>query len=448
MKRKWLFLGTTVLAVLLSLCFFGVRLRIAPRWILSRVLGTAFKEMEIRFDNSPVHLIMPALDMEGHQKTDLQLETQLEHLGVVRYDMLLQTQLNPSRVNALGNVVAGGKMLDLQLYLDQNFAAVSSQGLLDGNYYGITYDSFSQDIRSRELLAVLIGEKTISQWEEAICGLQKSMSGNVSMPELAIEDIPGMLYGLLVLKPQVGREEIMISGQQENAYTVSFRTTGPEIAAMVESYLDQMDSKLQNLLHELKDTPDAAVHAVFFLYNEKLVRIDFSLFFPEKSVQIQVELGHAPVTDPLSLELQIQEGDDLRRFTMRVETESGKNHYAEKIYLSHTENGVISSGFLDYNWELSSGEMKLSLIENDQKAYVRLNLSGEGESLTIRTQDAAPLLNLFLQKPINYPVICTLNLKPGNSVAVPEYQNLDQWSLEDLYTLLTGLGGLLGLQIP
>lgn len=441
-KRKWLILAVGALSVLLCLCMFGVRLRIAPRLILSRALRTALTELDTRFENSPVKLLAPALDREGRQKADLQLETQLEHLGIVRYDMSLQTQLNPSRIRAAGTVVTGGKALDLTFFMDQDFAAVASGELLGGTYYGITYDSFSQDIRSRELLSALIGEKIIHQWEASVSDLQKSMSRNFSPPEFSAGDVPGVLYGLLALKPRVERAEA------QNTYTVTFRATGQEIAAMAESYSEQLNPELRSMIQELKNDPDAAVSAVFRLQKEKLVRIEVGLELSGSTTEIQAELGQNPALDPLLLEVEDRKGADLIRMTLGVDTKSDDAQHIETIRFSHAKNGILKSGHLDYNWDYSTGEMTLSVLLNDRKADVRLNLQGEGDSLIIRTQDAAPLLNLFLKNALHYPAICTLNLSPGSYVATPEYQNLDQWSMEDLMTLLAGLGGLLGLPMP
>jgi hypothetical protein len=92
--------------------------------------------------------------------------------------------------------------------------------------------------------------------------------------------------------------------------------------------------------------------------------------------------------------------------------------------------------------------MDLSILRDTDKAQLRLNLEGEGDALTIRSQNAAPLLNLFLKKPMEAPAICTITLSPGREVTVPEYRSLDQWSMEDLFALLAGLGGLLGLKLP
>ena len=174
MKRKWWILfAVPVAALLLGLCFFGVRLRIAPRLVLSRAVDNSLAQLDSRFERSPVQLLTKALDSQGRQQAALKLETESKHLGPVVYDLALQTQTGPNRIQAEGAVITGGKVLDIQLFLDENFAALASQGLLEGRYYGITYETFSRDLRERQLLTALLGEGTIADWEENLSALEE-----------------------------------------------------------------------------------------------------------------------------------------------------------------------------------------------------------------------------------------------------------------------------------
>lgn len=437
-----------VIALLLSLSMFDVQVRLAPRWVLSRALGTALTEIETRFEKSPAHLLGGVLDPKGRQKASLQLETEMEHLGVVRYDLDIQTQLSPNRIRADGTAVTGGRVIDLSLYLDQNFAAVSSQGLVNGNFYGLTYESFSRDIRGREVLAALIGDQTITQWEESVSGLEKVMATDLILPELSPADIRAALYGVLTLNPSVRVEEMPISGRNERVYAVSFLATGREIAAVAESYRDELTGEFRALLTELQNAPDTTVSAMFYLWKGTLVKITGSVEFSEETMQISAELGSMPGTDPLNLDCEFRNEEDLTRYSLVMDTVSDEIGYEETLHFSRTQNGIQRKTVVGYRWDPSSGDMKLTILHDDKEAKLRLNLQGEGESFTVRTQDVTPLVNLFREKPQTTPAICTLQVSPGSSVTVPEYRNLDQWSMEDLMSLLSGLGGLLGLQLP
>lgn len=448
MKRKWWIVGAAALAAaLLSLCFFGVRVRLAPRWVVSRALGTVLTELDSRFEKSPVHMLTSALDREGRQKADLQMETQLEYLGIVRYDMHLNTQLRPCRVQAEGTVVTGGKALDLSLYLDGDFAAVSSKSLVEGNYYGITYDSFSQDIRSRELLAALIGDKTISQWEQSVSKLDAAMSRDVKLPEMDVEDMVSCLYGVLTLKPQVSRVETP-AGAAPYAYAVTFEASVQEIVQAAENYRDQIPAEITAWLDRLKTDSEASVKVVYLLSKGDLVQIMLELDALGEYARLSLSLGVDPAISELNADLITKAGDEDCRIRMELDTVSDDESYQERLHIVQTQNHVSKEFSLDYTFDLSTGEMDLSILRDDKTAQLQLNLKGEGDTLTIHSQNVTPFLNLFVKKPLDHPAICTLELSPGGEVAVPEYRNLDQWSVEDLFALLTGLGGLLGLKLP
>ena len=448
MKRKWWILGGVALTAAISLCFFGVRLRIAPRLILSRCLSSVITQLDNRFEKSPVHLLSAALDPQGKQQANLKLETEAKHLGTVVYDMTMMTQTAPNRVLAEGSVITGGKVLDLSLFLNENFAAVSSRSLVEGHFYGITYDTFSRDIRDRQLLAALIGEETITGWEASVTSLQAKMQTELEIPEIHPEDIRTALFGVLALKPEISRQEIALSDGSYQAYVVSFRALGTEIAAAAEPYRSELSTALMDWIDSMQKDPESAVTAAFFLHKGKLVRITVGLQSAEQSAEILLHLGESPVEKTIALEFKIQAGEDLNRYSLQIMTETDGETYQEKLYFVHTGNGRKKSAILDYQWDLSSGDMILEIHRDAKTTEQRLNLTGEGRSVTIRSQNIRPLLNLLMKQERVSPAICNLTVSPGREVEVPEYRNLDQWSADDLFSLLGGLGGLLGLKLP
>ena len=447
MKKNWVFLGGLLAAVLVSLCFFGVRLRIAPRWILSRSLESAIEQLESRFENSPAHLLSDVLDSQGRQQAQLKLETEGKHLGPVVYDMTLLTQLGPNRIQADGSVITGGKVLDISLFLDENFASVSSQGLLEGRYYGITYDTFSDNIRSRQILAALIGEKTISGWEDSVSDLDRAMSREVKLPEWELDEVVSALYGVLALKPQVTRIDTP-AGAAPKTDAVIFRATGQEIAELAAPYRDQMTAELLAIIDQWRADVSASVEVTFFLHKGDLVEIHVLVKTATDSTLIFVTLGTNPGKGQLALVITTESATDRSDLSLRIETTSDEGTYREKLRFWQNKNREKTETSLEYAYDLSTGEMDLTILRDGDEARLRLNLAGEEDALTIRSQDVSPLINLFLEKAMESPVICTLTVSPGREVAVPEYRNLDQWSMEELLALLAGFGELLGLKLP
>lgn len=449
MKHKWWILfAVPVAALLIGLCFFGVRLRIAPRLVLSRAIDNSLAQLDSRFEKSPVQLLAKALDSQGRQRAALKLETESKHLGPVVYDMTLQTQTGPNRIKAEGAVITGGKVLDIQLFLDENFAALASQGLLEGRYYGITYETFSRDLRERQLLTALLGEGTIADWEENLLSLGEKMSTQLTFPEFSAADIRNLFRGVLALKPEIGREKILLpTAGDHRGFGVTFRATGAEIHKTAEPYRQQLSGTFRNWIDKMSRDPESQVCVKFSLYEGKLIQILAQLDIDGEASECLIYLGDDPGETTLSVEWNEQTGGESQGFSVMIRTEQDEERYEEELHFTKTGNGKKESTTVEYTWDLSSCEMALDIRQGERTVQQRLNLTGEGESLTIRSQNIRPLLNFLLEQEKVKPAICTLTVSPGGSVPVPEYRNLDQWSAEDLLALLTGFGGLLGLNM-
>ena len=449
MKRKWWLVAASALAALgISLCFFGVRVRIAPRLVLYGALNDAFDQLEARFEDSPGHMLLDVYNPQGFYRADLQLETKMALVGPVRYDMDMQIQLQPRRVLGSGTVYAGKKALDLSVYMDGDFAAVSSEGLAEGNLYGICYDTFSQDVQRKDVLSFLIGEETLAGWEKSVSSLDAFMSRETALPQLSRSDLRAALFAVLTLDPQVSREKLRGNGEQSSVHAITFRATGRQIAEAAKPHREELSPEITAWIDQIKDDPEFYIEAVFYLNRGTLVQLQASLKSSEGSCQITAGLGEPDERQVLSLIFEIAEGEKQARFVLSVENTVNREAYQEKIQFSATKNGMDQTYCVDYTYDLSSGEMDMNLTKNGKESRIRMHLAGEGEKLTITTQDITPLLNLFREKPMKTPAVCTLTLMQGTEIAVPEYRNLDQWSLEDLWTLIKGLGSLIGIHLP
>lgn len=449
MKRKWWLIAASALAALgISLCFFGVRVRIAPRLVLYGALNDAFDRLEARFEDSPGHMLLDVYNSDGFYRADLQLETKMTLVGPVRYDMDMQIQLQPRRVLGSGTVVAGKKALDLSVFMDGDFAAVSSDGLVEGNFYGICYDTFSQDVQQKDVLSFLIGEETLAGWEKSVSSLDAFMSRETQLPQFSQSDIRAALYAFLTLDPQVSREKLQRNGEQSSVHAITFRATGRQIAKAANPHREELTPEIIDWIDKIKDDPEFYVEAVFYLDRGTLLQLQASLKSSEGGCQITAGLGEPDERQALSVILEITEGEKQARFELSVENSSNNEVYQEKILFSSIKNGKNQTYCADYTYDLSSSEMDMNLTKNGEESRIRMHLAGEGEKLTITTQDITPLINLFREKPMKTPAVCTLTLMQSTEIAVPEYRNLDQWSLEDLWTLIKGLGSLIGIHLP
>lgn len=443
MKRKW----PVVLAVVLIAAAAGIycfrdalMVRLFPKVILSNALGETFTQLETRYADSPVHMLSGALNPEGCQNITMKLDTSTQFIGIAHYNLQLRTQTEPNRVYGEGSVSTGGGTMDLQLYLDGNFGAISSQSMTDGAYYGITYDSFPEDIRSFGLLGLLIGEDVLSGWDAGVAGFAQTMGRSYAVPELTASDLRDALTAALALKAHVKGAE------GKNCYTVTFRAEGDKIADAAEQYMARLPEALASLVRKLEKDDDSEVRVVFHLDNKLLTAVDAEITLTGASYRVAADLSQE---GQLGLELNVYDGLNLDRTEMTVKTRSDGETYQENISLIRTVNGVRSQTTADYSWDLSSGDLVLDLTKDEKKYPIRLNLTAEGETFTASFQQFEVVLSLLTGKDNPRPALCTLTVSPGEPINdVPDYRNLSDWSMEDFYLLFTRLGNLVGLKLP
>ena len=443
MKRKWWFILAAAALVIGVFCFRdALMVRLFPKAVLSGSITDSFQQLEQRFENSPLRLVANALDPEGHQRVSLKLDTATQFAGVAHYTMELQTQSSPRRIFGQGSVSTGGGTMDLSLYLDGSCVAVSSEGLTDGHFYGITYDTFSQDIRSFELFSILAGEETLNGWEESLKGLKGLMGKNTQQVELSAKDMQTALLGTLVLKPEVE------AGEGKGAYRISFHSRGPALAELAKPYLGKVPESLGNLIRAMEADEASSLDMIFSLTDRRLTEIQSTLTLAGGSWQVTGVLGKNPATGPLTLEVISRQEDNLDRVELTVETVSDPETYQERIHLKRTRNGVQEQLSADYSWDLTSGDLVLDLVRRGKKYTIRLNLTWEGDTLTLYSQEAEVIQSALTGKEKTGPAICTLVISPGEPVEpLSGYKNLSDWSTEDLLLLITRLGQLIGIKV-
>lgn len=443
MKRKWpIVLAAFLIAAAAGIfCFRDpLMIRLFPKIVLSKSLGETFSQLETRYADSPVHVLTKALNKDGCQDIRMKLDTETKFMGIAHYDLELHTQTGPNRIYGDGSVSTGAGIMDLQLYLDENFGAVSSRNLTDGTYYGLTYDSFPEDIRGFEMLAFFAGEEVLSGWDASVAGFAEHMRRSYTLPEVKAEDIQSALMAALALKPQVK------TGESKNCFTVTFHAEGEAIAKEAEGYLNQLPDAVASLVRRFEEDENSHLQVVFTLRDKSLTAVEALVTLTDGSYRIAADLSLA---DTLVLELYRYDGENLDRTELTVKTLSDTEIYQESIAMTRTVNGIRSQTAADYTWDLSSGDMVLDLTKDNKKYPIRLNLTGEGEAFTVSCQQFETLLSLLTGKVNNRSAICVLTVSPGEpNPDIPEYRNLSHWSIEDFYLLFTRLGGLVGIKLP
>lgn len=450
LKRSWWLIPAALILIATVLVFAfwdTILIYAAPKAVLSNSLMHTFGKIQDRIEQGPIPVLANGIDGSGCNTIDFTLDTANVLLGPVQYDLNVQTAGSPRQIYADGTVKSGDRLLDISVFLNRDYAAVSSDTLLDSNFYGITYDTFSQDIRGIPLLSFFLGEKLISQWEESVRDLQRQMTDTRERPQMSLEQMQTMLVGILMLKPKVSSAHMYVSGQERDVHRISFSESGPEIASAAEAYTDEISNEILALLDRLKGDPDSRLNASFFLYEDTIIKLTMEMTVDDELLQLELLPGADPAKDDLKLAGIYQTPELLKKWSCDLKTEYDDSRYAENLVIVSVENGIQNRAVLDYAWNRVNGDLHLELTEGERTTDVMFNLRGTETGFRLATDQFEDLMNLFRDKKNAGNSACVMHISKGSSITAPEYKNLDQWSAEDLLTLLGGLGGLLGVTI-
>lgn len=435
-KKKWLLIVLAVLLAIAAVIFIFwdiIAIYVMPKSVLSKALSEAIADIQSRYEKSPVSMIGRNIDPNGQYTARMKLETEQEILGQVDYDMTVQADTFENRIQGTGMITTSQNDLDLSFYMDRDFMALSSEDLLGGAYYGITYDSFSEDIRSIPLISMFVGEKILSGWDSSVFSIQKMMNQSYrlpDMPEFSGEDIQRAMMAVMLLPSKVTPVEMPVWGVYVKGYRIDYSAKGEQVGEVLGYLMDTGDGS------------DAQLTASFYLYENQLVMMQLQGEAGGNSIQCAVEFIFSAVTRTFRFsrnEQGVEEG-----FCLSHKAESGNSGYLDETWTFYPNFEAEGEGeTLSYRWEPVMGEMIIRA-----KPSITLNIFETEAGLNIQTDHFEQLMAaLSGRDPDGEAVSCKLTLQKGNEIATPAYKNIREWSLEDLLVLLGGVGSLIGLEV-
>lgn len=432
-NRKWLLIPAVVVLILMILAavfWQSLTVYLAPKMVLADALKNSIDSLEDRFASGPAAVLARGLDPEGNNRVALELDTYNDFAGNIRYDMDVQIMRNPKRILASGKAGFQNTEMDLSLYLDSDFAAVSSAEILGGRFYGLNYDSFSRDIRSNRLIAAIIGEKVLQNWESRVAQLQTVMAQDLpEMPDLSGVDLKSLAMAVLALDADVERVRIDANGSKETYHVISFPATGEDIALGL-SYLNLR-------LPELPDHTENIVFS-FWLKERKICKISVA----GEKTKLDLYMGIAPHTNVSDDDLYLQYFDGQDMTTVTIQTVRSGQTVRETVTYTGSEKIVVS-----YDWIPTVGDLLLTVEAKGERTDLKLKLVAVENGFSAEVDDFGALMHLLAGTRDSGDHSCTMTVTKGTSFASPEYKNFVDWSTEDLLVLLSGFGSLLGLEI-
>lgn len=443
MKKKIWGCILLVLMVIAMGCYFfweDILIAVAPKVVLTTSLSNVMRQLEERFDNDPIWMLMKVYNPEGQYTAKIDMQTENKILGSVNYDMAVQTDLKAHRIHATGKASAEQREIDLSLYLDADCMAVSSDGLAGGQYYGIYYDSFAQDIRSIPLLKFMIGNDVLSAWEESVNKIQKGMKREVvlaEIPEIKPEEVHALLLAAIALPCQMEKTTLWLEDEAITCRKMDYYLEGTQIGAVMSRFMNQSFDG------------NTSAQVSFYLYEKTLVRITVICKSGDQNIQMTVDLGTNPLGNPISIKYSKQGVKTNSNINARINTLQAENLYSERWDIQSINNGKEVSFACQYDWNPNSGEMELCL--NDTPDTVSVIFNEHANGIDIQMHDLGSFMKMFpgVKSMASWDknIECAMIVSKGSDIDKPEYKNLNQWTVGDFWELISGLGALIGINL-
>ena len=416
-KKQWRsWLVVVLLAVLIALLcthlFF--------RFTLYKAVEDTIELLQTELKHSPLHVCSETFNSGACTITTKAASTQP---GKQDIRCTLSTIADKNRIFSDGVVSLGEKNLELSVYADTTFMAISSD-LLNQGYYGITYDSFLQDLRSIPLLEWVVSDTLAATWNQSVMQVKRCMEDGFAIPEIyfdfsAFDQLKGLL---LTIPAKIDRTQIMHDGLLQGVVRIVYEFGSEKLPGGIR----------ENLFGGTAS--DLHVTATFYMKRDQLLMGDIQIQNDGDIWKAQMEKMSS---NGVMFSITSEDGANITTMEVVVEQE-GANRETWSF-----QQGNESSQSISLHWNHTDNNM--ILFVNDRQTSVKYEEISDGFHL--QTDDLLSMLETFKIDASGFleaNMMCDITVSQGGQCSTPEYKNLDQWSLDDFLTLLDGVGSLIG----
>lgn len=406
-KKYWVLLPAVLLILATGIWAFrdAFLMRFLPQIPVGRAIQSAVVALNERYQESPVPILLRGYNENGLHT----LHAELSEDGAAIGQLEIQSDLKEHQLLVQAAFPPGSKLPSLELYMDGDFAAITSEQLLRGGYYGITYESFSRDLSSIPLVSLLVSPQLRGEWEASVRDLQEAMNRSVFLPvipDIQLAELKPALLGLWALRPKVQVVDLYeeLDSREQPCWQVSYAVKGATAQFLWEKVL------------KAPYTGNEELNLSFYLVGNTLVQ-----------VKLNAVIGSAQSEYTLKL------GQDLVLITSQTGP-SGRT--IQTISLTTGQDGEtlrLDDKSFTYNWDSTTGALALMLPEKEPLSMVLTQTADGFRIQNLRLGQLVEKKNLFTD------AAWDLTVTKGADLTRPPYKNMDQWSFEDLLILLNGV---------
>ena len=498
-KVKWWMIAAPIVVVILvcalvvGLMWDAIYIRIAPTAVLAEAIGNTVSDLSARSEGTVWPVLAKSVDEEGRYTMELDMA-----LG---YDSYLTADAALVSRNDIKNAQFQSDMeLNVSLYsylkMDMNFGmyadrdgvALNWEEVFGDTYYGVYFDSFGEDVRGNAYIRDLIGEDTLAELEETVQAYREQMEAmaesdggyefseeyrtvlaeffKAHKPVVEAVELPGtgkcwkITYSLTdeELADLIERlGEIM---EEDEAFQSVYESCAAAYGVMDEDILEEARFEYFESIQELADSireADGTSAMSFWLYNDRVVNVEYSYVAEDMACTMSLELGENAGADDIIFRCTYDDGEESGSLELIFAVEKDDAGASESISILVNDGYDDTEIFLGYEWDKDGENLTLMFRSDDgfdaSDITVDVKFCEEENGFTMELPEVFELLAILMGDEADYyreivsGMSCTIGLSmyAGAEITKPEYTNIRELTEEQVSEMEDNLNANYGL---
>jgi hypothetical protein len=492
MKKRWMIVAPAAAVIVVVLIFFSsIRAALSPAYAVERAVDTTMELLEKRVEKSPLHIVGVLADSAKNGKLGLSFAYEDGYGTEAAGDISVLSNSGQKNYGLTANLSLNGQDLDLTALFNNKRVAFNSS-LIDDRYYGITYETYDNDIKAFAKAAEL-DEYTA----ESITNLVDSLRSVTNPADTEFTE----KYGDLIddffkdLKPVTMSEQISVGSETINCKVVSKEITEEDLDRLLNNlytmfkddnemrdylmtYLnnnsmnigslygmfgyydygyydnagetdadgvyDTILDKLRDAINSFKDAYSGKINMSYFISGDRLVRFQLGgspeISGEKASFDLIIDLGKNPAKNDIVAEITVVDeyGYEVKlKATLASENQSGVQTNQLKIKAS--SNGTSESVLLKSEWTEKTGELVLSIDAGGQEYELEGNLKYTNGGFRLAFDE-------LLDRSLGIGSLeLAITAEQGVKIPNPDYLNLDKWDADLISDIENAFYDFLGI---
>ena len=470
--KKWLIPVAAIAAVIVAGLFLWqpILKMVSPDAYIDLMLSNTNKALEDRMEDTPAGVVSSVSDSMDDGSVDIDITYRDEYEGEMKGGIKLHSNTEDQKWRLDADISAMGIDADISAYVDGNAFAIGSNALTGGKFYGLTYNSFEEDLRSSAFAEMLDDESitamttmvdSVDQTLEFVANFEKRLEPYIAILTKYQEN----------METKSGSEKLELDGKDRNCSTVAYIIDQNELVKMLSEMLKQLENEeeIDDLnalleptdtesvseivdqilagLEEINDSVDVDAVVTYYIYNSKVVniKIDVTLENTDSDDKIEAELsicyGTNPEKDDIVVECEAKvDGEKVSCKIVSSDNWDGDEYTGSITVTAKASGEKLAEIEQKTVWNKKSGDLKLSVSSADEEICCSLDLIVTDNGCTIEIDDVYDFL-CEISPDFAYEDAFDCSIKmtfaEGGSVDTPTFTNLDkidQTVLEELMT--------------